>query len=162
MSTSSSNTSGTASTKNIFERPTKPERRVVVTGMGMITPLGVTMDESWRSAIAGRSGIDTITQFDAGGFDAKFAGEVKGFDANLYIEKKEQKKMDRFIHLSMAAADMAIKDSGLDFSGPLGDHTGVFIGGRNWRIRCHRNSARYLHGARAVPNHAVFYSDGHH
>lgn len=113
---------------DIFQRPAQPERRVVVTGMGLITPLGLTLEESWKNAVGGVSGIDNITAFDAAGFDVRFAGEVKGFDPSLYIEKKEQKKMDRFIHLSMAAADMALKDSGLTITEELGMRTGTIIG----------------------------------
>jgi 3-oxoacyl-[acyl-carrier-protein] synthase II len=113
---------------DVFQRPTQPERRVVVTGVGLITPLGLTMQESWKNAVNGISGIDAISAFDASGYDVHFAGEVKGFDPNLYIEKKEQKKMDRFIHLSMAAAQMAIQDCGLSFAGELGNRTGSIIG----------------------------------
>jgi 3-oxoacyl-[acyl-carrier-protein] synthase II len=114
--------------KDIYQRPAQPQRRVVVTGMGMVTPLGLTLDESWKNAISGVSGVDMITAFDASGFDVKFAGEVKNFDATPYIEKKEQKKMDRFIHLSMASAEMAIKDSGLTFGEKLGSRTGALVG----------------------------------
>lgn len=122
-------TTANLSGKDIFLRPpTSPERRVVVTGMGMLTPLGLTLDESWKNAIAGVSGIDSITSFDASGFDVKFAGEIKGFDPSLYIEKKEQKKMDRFIHLSLASAAMAVQDSGLTFDENLGSRTGSIIG----------------------------------
>ncbi len=81
-----------------FERPSKPQRRVVVTGVGAVTPLGNSIEESWQNALAGKSGIAKITKFDTTGFDVTFAGEVKGFQADQYIEKKEQKKMDEFIH----------------------------------------------------------------
>ncbi|MES2856274.1 MAG: beta-ketoacyl synthase N-terminal-like domain-containing protein, partial [Bdellovibrionota bacterium] len=117
-----------APSKDIFSRPAKPQRRVVVTGMGMISPLGLTLEESWKNALAGKSGIDRITQFDPSAFDVKFAGEVKGFDASLYIDKKEQKKMDRFIHLSLGATEMALKDSGIAFSDELKGRTGSIIG----------------------------------
>ena len=114
--------------KTVFQRPERPERRVVVTGMGMVTPLGLNVAESWKNALAGVSGVDRITQFDPAGYDVTFAGEVKGFDPNPYVEKKEQKKMDRFIHLSMASAEMAIQDSGLKFEGALGERTGAIVG----------------------------------
>ena len=115
--------------KDIYQRQAKAERRVVVTGMGMVSPLGLSVEESWKNVVAGRSGIDTITAFDASAFDAKIAGEVKGFDPTPYIEKKEQKKMVRFIHFSMACAEMAIRDSGLDFSNEsLGQRTGAIVG----------------------------------
>lgn len=112
----------------IFTRETRPERRVVITGMGMVTPLGLTVSESWKAAVAGQSGIANITAFDPTGYDAHFAGEVKNFDVNLYVEKKEQKKMDRFIHLSMASAQMAVEDSGLTFEGKRGDRAGTLVG----------------------------------
>lgn len=126
MSVNSSNTR--SATNDIYQRPTRPERRVVVTGLGMLSPLGLTAEESWKNAVGGVSGIDMITAFDASGYDVKFAGEVKGFDPNLYIEKKEQKKMDRFIQLSVASAEMAIKDSGLEFTEELGLRTGAIMG----------------------------------
>ena len=117
------------STSDIYSRPARaPDRRVVVTGMGMVTPLGLTMEESWKNALSGKSGIGAISSFDASAFDVTFAGEVKAFDANAWIEKKEQKKMDRFIQLSMAAATMALKDSGLEFSERLLDRTGTIVG----------------------------------
>lgn len=114
--------------KDIYTRSTQPERRVVVTGMGMLTPLGLTVEESWKNAVAGKSGIDRITQFDTTGYDVTFAGEVKGFDPSPYIEKKEQKKMDRFIHFAMASADMALKDSGLQLTEETQLRTGCFVG----------------------------------
>jgi 3-oxoacyl-[acyl-carrier-protein] synthase II len=116
--------------KDIYQRPAEPSRRVVVTGMGMVTPLGLSVEESWKNAVNGVSGIDTIKAFDASTYDATFAGEIKNFDPNPYIEKKEQKKMDRFIQLSMASAEMAIKDSGLDFASNerLKSRTGSIVG----------------------------------
>lgn len=127
-----------ASTSNRFERVTKPERRVVVTGMGCVSPLGLDLPTSWANAVAGKSGIGPISLFDASAFDVRFAGEVKNFDPSLYIEKKEQKKMARFIHLSMAAAAEALKDAGYDsskfddhFRERIGAIIGVGIGGIN-------------------------------
>jgi 3-oxoacyl-[acyl-carrier-protein] synthase II len=75
-----------------FERPAKVQRRVVVTGVGAVTPLGNTIEETWAAALKGQSGIAKITRFDTTGYDVTFAGEVKGFNPDLYIEKKEQKK----------------------------------------------------------------------
>ena len=89
------------------------KRRVVVTGLGCIAPVGNTVAESWTNLLAGNSGIDTITSFDATPFACKFAGEVKGFDITKYISEKEARHMDRFIHLGMAAAMQAVEDSGL-------------------------------------------------
>ena len=88
-------------------------RRVVVTGLGCVSPVGNTVAESWDSLLAGRSGIDLITQFDAAAFACRIAGEVKGFNVGDYIPEKEARHMDRFIHLGLAAAAQAVADSGL-------------------------------------------------
>jgi len=98
---------------NIFVRPTPPQRRVVVTGLSMITPLGLNLNETWDGLIHGRSGIGPITQFDASTYTARIAGEVKGFNPDDFVPKKEQKKMDRFIQLSLAATKMALEDASL-------------------------------------------------
>lgn len=113
---------------SIFARPPRSSRRVVVTGMGAITPLGLTLEESWKNALNGVSGIDRITSFDPSAFDCQIAGEVKNFDPNPFVEKKEQKKMDRFIQFSMAVTDMALKDAGLGIDEKLGLRTGAIIG----------------------------------
>lgn len=121
----------TASPQNRFERVTRPERRVVVTGMGCVSPLGLDLKSSWANAVAGKSGIGSITLFDAANYDVRFAGEVKGFDPSAFIEKKEQKKMARFIHLALAACDEAFRDAGLnpaEFSEELRQRTGSLIG----------------------------------
>ena len=88
-------------------------RRVVVTGVGLLTPLGIGTEVSWEGLRTGRSGIGPITQFDAAAFPCRIAGEVKGFDPAQYIEKKEIKKMARFIQFAIAAADFALSSSGL-------------------------------------------------
>jgi 3-oxoacyl-[acyl-carrier-protein] synthase II len=111
-----------------FERPSIPQRRVVVTGVGAVTPLGNTIEESWSNAKKGVSGIAKITKFDTTGFDVTFAGEVKGFNADQYIEKKEQKKMDEFIHYSIAASKMAVEMAKLELSEKEKETTGVIIG----------------------------------
>lgn len=92
-------------------------RRVVVTGLGCVSPVGNSAAESWDNLVAGKSGIDLVTQFDAANFACKFAGEVKGFNIADYIPEKEARHMDRFIHLGLAAACQAVADSGL----PTGD-----------------------------------------
>jgi 3-oxoacyl-[acyl-carrier-protein] synthase II len=104
------------------------KRRVVITGVGMITPLGVSTDESWDGLIAGRPGIKKITQFDASAFPTQIAGEVVGFNPEDHIEPKEIKKMDRFIHFALAAASMAMKDSGLKITAENAERTGVIVG----------------------------------
>jgi 3-oxoacyl-[acyl-carrier-protein] synthase II len=111
-----------------YERPSITQRRVVVTGVGAVTPLGNTIEESWSNAKKGVSGIAKITKFDTTGFDVTFAGEVKGFQADQYIEKKEQKKMDEFIHYSIAASKMAVEMAKLELSEKEKATTGVIIG----------------------------------
>lgn len=88
-------------------------RRVVITGMGSVNPCGLTVPETWDALLAGKSGIGMITRFDATDFACKIAGEIKGFEPDKFIEKKEQKKMDPFIQFAMAAATEAMEDSGL-------------------------------------------------
>jgi 3-oxoacyl-[acyl-carrier-protein] synthase II len=113
---------------NIFVRPSKPQRRVVVTGMGLITPLGLNLSDSWKGLINGQSGIGRITHFDASAYDAQIAGEIKGFNPDEYIAKKEQKKMDRFIQLSLGATKMALQDSGLQIAEPDQGRVGTIVG----------------------------------
>jgi 3-oxoacyl-[acyl-carrier-protein] synthase II len=103
-------------------------KRVVITGVGMITPLGIGVEQSWDGLIAGRSGIRKITQFDASAFPTKIAGEVEGFNPEDYIGSKEVKKMDRFIHFALAAATMAINDSGLKITDKNAQRVGVIVG----------------------------------
>jgi 3-oxoacyl-[acyl-carrier-protein] synthase II len=103
-------------------------RRVVVTGLGCVSPVGNTVAQSWANLLAGTPGIDLITQFDASNFACKIAGEVKGFDITEYIPEKEARHMDRFIHLGMAAAFQAVVDSGLPTGEALGDDLATRIG----------------------------------
>lgn len=103
-------------------------RRVVVTGLGCVSPVGTTVAESWANLLAGKSGIDLITQFDAANFACKFAGEVKGFNIGDYIPEKEARHMDRFIHLGLAAACQAVADSGLPTGDALGEEFATRIG----------------------------------
>ena len=104
------------------------KRRVVVTGVGLITPLGTGTEKSWKNLLDGRSGIRKITQFDATHFPCQVAGEVPDFEINQFIEIKEQKKMDRFIHFAFAAAKMAVEDSGLKITKDNADRIGVLVG----------------------------------
>ncbi|HXX27592.1 MAG TPA: beta-ketoacyl-ACP synthase II [Terriglobales bacterium] len=118
-------------------------RRVVVTGLGLICGVGNTTEEVWRNLLAGRSGICRITQFDASTFACQIAAEVKNFDPLNFIEKKEIKKMGRFIHLAIAAADEAVASSGLRITPEnatrVGVHIGSGIGGFDVIEREHRN-----------------------
>jgi len=104
------------------------KRRVVVTGLGCIAPVGNTVTECWTHLLAGKSGIDTIQSFDASAFACRFAGEVKGFDVTQYISEKEARHMDRFIHLGMAAAMQAVRDSGLKTNDALSPDEAARIG----------------------------------
>src|SRR4029077_18761208 len=103
-------------------------RRVVVTGVGLLTPLGIGTQLTWDALLASKTGIAGITQFDATAFSCRIAGEVKGFDPSNYIEKKEIKKMGRFIQFAIAAADFALKDSGLQVTPEIEEEVGVYIG----------------------------------
>ncbi|MBC5768370.1 beta-ketoacyl-ACP synthase II [Ramlibacter albus] len=103
-------------------------RRVVVTGLGCVSPVGNTVAESWSNLLAGKPGIDLITAFDASAFACKFAGEVKGFNIADYIPEKEARHMDRFIHFGLAAAAQAVADSGLPTGEALGDELATRIG----------------------------------
>lgn len=104
------------------------ERRVVVTGLGLVTPLGTGVEKSWKAICAGESGIARITRFDPSNFSSRIAGEVKDFNPEAYIEKKEVKKMDTFIHFAIAASQIAIDDSGLKITDENRDRVGVYVG----------------------------------
>jgi 3-oxoacyl-[acyl-carrier-protein] synthase II len=103
-------------------------RRVVVTGLGLVCPLGVGTEESWRALVEGRSGIGPITQFDASTYPTRIAGEVKGFDPEKFMEKREVRRNDRFIQLALAAADLAIKDAGIEMGREDPERVGVIVG----------------------------------
>ncbi len=103
-------------------------KRVVVTGVGMITPLGTGVEKSWRGVTEGRSGIRRMTHFDPSGFACQIAGEVPDFEIDRFIDIKEQKKMDRFIHLGLSAAIMAMEDSGLKITKKNAERVGVLVG----------------------------------
>ena len=97
------------------------DRRVVVTGVGLVSPLGIGTEETWAGLREGRSGAGPITLFDASQHTTHFACEVKGFDPLKWVEKKEVKKMDRFIQFAVAAADFAVKDAALDIQAANAD-----------------------------------------
>ena len=113
------------------------QRRVVVTGLGCVSPVGSTVADSWAGLLAGRSGVSTVTRFDASNLACRFAGQVQDFDITKYISEKEARHMDRFIHLGMAAAIQAVEDSGLptgealtpDLASRIGCNIGSGIGG---------------------------------
>ncbi|MEO8216134.1 MAG: beta-ketoacyl-ACP synthase II [Acidobacteriota bacterium] len=104
------------------------KRRVVVTGVGMVSPLGVGNDATWRALLAGQSGITGITRFDVSDYPCRIAGEVKGFDPQNWVEKKDVKKSDTFIHYAIAASQFAVDDSGLKIDHSNAERIGVIIG----------------------------------
>ena len=104
------------------------QRRVVVTGLGLVSAVGNTAPEVWNNLLAAKSGIATITHFDTTNFPVTFAAEVKNFDHLKFIDKKEARKMGRFIHLALAATHEAMESSGLKVKPEIGDRVGVFIG----------------------------------
>src|SRR5437764_5256511 len=118
-------------------------RRVVVTGIGLICGVGNTTEEVWKNLLAGKSGVTRITQFDAANYACQIAAEVKNFDPLNFVEKKELKKMGRFIHLALAASDEAMKCSGLKITSEneerVGAHIGSGIGGFDVIEREHSN-----------------------
>jgi 3-oxoacyl-[acyl-carrier-protein] synthase II len=103
-------------------------KRVVITGIGLVTPLGNDTAASWQAACEGRSGIAAITKFDASDQDVRFAGEVKGFDATSYMDRKEIRRNDRFVQYAVAATKQALADAELTIDEQLADETGVIIG----------------------------------
>ena len=104
------------------------ERRVVVTGLGMVAPVGHTVEEAWKNILAGKSGIQAITHFDVEPFSVRFGGPIYGFDITQYISKKDARKMDKFIHYGLAAGCQAIEDAELDITEENAPRIGVAIG----------------------------------
>ncbi len=103
------------------------ERRVVVTGMGAISPLGLSVAELWQGIVTARSGVGPITLFDPAGFDTRFAAEVKGFDPTNYMDRKEARRTDRFVQFAVAATKEALRDAELEITPANRDEIGVFI-----------------------------------
>jgi 3-oxoacyl-[acyl-carrier-protein] synthase II len=111
-----------------FPRSRGSNKRVVVTGIGLVSPMGMGVAENWTNLLAGKSGIDYVTKFDVSQYASRIAGEVKGFDPLNFLEKKEARKMDPFIQYAVAAAELAVKDSALDPARLHGERTGVYVG----------------------------------
>ena len=104
------------------------KRRVVVTGLGTVSPLGNDLASTWQGILDGRSGIGPVTHFDTEGFTTKIAGEVKDFDPTQWINSKDARKMDEFIHYGVAASIMALQDAGLEITDANAERIGDFIG----------------------------------
>lgn len=104
------------------------KRRVVVTGLGIVSPLGSAIPTVWQNILAGRSGIGPITRFDTEGFGTRIGGAVQGFDVADYLPPKESRRMDEFIHYGVAAGVQAVQDAGIDFAGLDATRCGVICG----------------------------------
>ena len=102
--------------------------RIVVTGMGILSPIGIGLETFWRNLSAGKSGINRITNFDAGNFLAQIAGEVKDFNPSDFLDKKEARRLVRFIQFAIAASQLAVKDANLTISADNANDIGVLIG----------------------------------
>lgn len=133
------------------------KRRVVVTGLGALTPLGNSVSESWAGAVAGKSGIDLITRFDATGFASRIAGEIKNFDPSQYVDKKEVRRYDPFTIYSIAAAQMAVQDASLTIGPEIAERVGVIVGSAIGGVSTFEEEVRVLHdkGPRRVSPFAV-------
>ena len=103
-------------------------RRVVITGIGLVSPLGIGRESNWKALVEGKGGISLISRFDTSGYSSKIAGEIKDFDPLAFIDRKDARKMDGFIQYAVAAAQMAVDDSGIKPSALEGDRTGVYVG----------------------------------
>lgn len=128
------------------------KRRVVITGLGIISPVGNDIDSAWDSIVNGRSGVGRITRFDASGLSAQIAAEVKDFDVTQYMSPKEAKQMDTFIHYGIAAGVQAWKDAGIEVTEANADRIGVIVGsGIGGLPRIEETQAEYLsRGARRI------------
>ena len=119
-------------------------RRVVITGAGAVTPVGNDKDTFWKNIKSGVCGVDTIMRFDASGFACQIGAEVKDFDPELYLEKKEAKRMDRYTQFAMASAKMALEDAGLNMANEDADMVGVLIASGIGGIETLENQANTL------------------
>jgi beta-ketoacyl-acyl-carrier-protein synthase II len=120
-------------------------KRVVVTGLGVVSPVGTGKDVFWENITAGKNGIGKITFFDTTGFDSQIAGEVKDFDPSLYLDRKETKRLTRFIQFGVAAAQMAVKDAALSSTPDNADEVGVIVGSGIGGLGLLEEQARNLH-----------------
>lgn len=133
------------------------KRRVVVTGLGALTPLGNSVDESWKSAIAGKSGIGPITKFDSTAYKSRIAGEIKNFDPLQYVDKQDARRLDDFILYAIAASQMAMDDAKLKIEPEISGRAGVIIGSAIGGLSTMESETRTLlqHGPRKISPFAV-------
>src|SRR5690606_12569009 len=123
------------------------QRRVVITGMGMVSPLGNDMASSWDGIVNGRSGIGPVTHFDASAYATRIAGEIRDFDPTVFLPPKDAKKMEPFIHYGLAASFMALDDSGLEITEANAERVGAIIGsGIGGILGIEEQTAKYLEG----------------
>ena len=124
---SNSNSPNSLSSNGAGGTITKELNRVVITGLGAITPLGLSVEETWAGLVAGRSGIDHVTQIDTGDLRTTFAGEVRGFDPKDYMDRREARRLDPYIHFALAAAKEAMEDSGIDMAVEEPNRVGAIV-----------------------------------
>ncbi len=136
-----------------------PKRRVVITGMGIVSPVGLNLDQNWANIVAGNSGIDQITHFDATGYPSTIAGEVTGLDINDYLPAKDARRMDRFIQFGIIAGIQAMEDSGLEVTEENGERIGVHIGSGIGGLGSIENTTLTLHN-KGVRRVSPFYVPG--
>ena len=123
------------------------DRRVVITGLGIICPVGLSIDETWSNILAGNSGIRPITAFDVKDFPVRFGGTIENFEVTDYVSKKDSRKMDTFIHYGVAAGTQAIRDAGLEITDENAERIGVSVGsGIGGLPGIEKNYAAYLKG----------------
>jgi len=136
-------------------------RRVVITGLGIVSPVGSTVDEAWANILAGRSGIGPITRFDASRFPTRFGGAVAGFDVDAYLAPKDARKMDTFMHYGIAASRQAIEDSGIEVSEANAHRIGVAVGAGIGGIETiERNFRSYLEAGESPRKISPFFIPG--
>lgn len=133
------------------------KRRVVVTGLGALTPLGNSVSESWAGAVAGKSGIGPITRFDASAHGSRIAGEIKNFDPSRYVDKKEVRRLDNFAIFALAASQMAMDDAALTIGPEIAERVGVIVGSAIGGVATFEEEVQTLHdkGPRRVSPFAV-------
>ncbi|HBJ76236.1 MAG TPA: beta-ketoacyl-[acyl-carrier-protein] synthase II [Syntrophaceae bacterium] len=133
------------------------KRRVVVTGLGALTPLGNSVSESWAGAVAGKSGIGPITRFDASAHGSRIAGEIKNFDPSRYVDKKEVRRLDNFAIYALAASQMAMDDAALTIGPEIAERVGVIVGSAIGGVATFEEEVQTLHdkGPRRVSPFAV-------
>ena len=143
----------------MFTRSPRVQRRVVITGLGILSPVGVGVSENWDNLVNGRSGIERISQWDPSSLASQIAGEVRGWDPSDLLSPKELRKIDRFIAMALEATRQAIEDAGLEFdqNEKLRVKTGSLIGVGNGWAPLHCQSTQPVQGKWASKSFSIFY-----